>query len=417
MTKKLASVVLLLFTSAVLVVVWTLGETALAETGSVEEYLETISDIDKEIAEYEAKVAESEAKERSLKNEISYLDNQIYLTQLQINKTQTQIKAKEEELAGLREDIGDLTERIATLGGLLAEQEEIFSARAREAYKSSRLTTFEIIFSASNLSRLVERVKYLQVLELADQRLITQMRMTREGCSAQKDLLEIKKTEVEEIKAQIEVYKRSMENQRAGLARKRADREHLLRVTQGEEAKYRETLNRLLAERRALESIYLEGLTDGTEVEKGQPIALIGNSGYPCCSTAAHLHFEVRQCAEDGSSCVTINPEKYLSPTELVYAGDEVGRINASGDWPWPVAAPRITQEYGETSWTRMYESHKMYKFHTGIDMTSGVSSTITSVADGTMYRASVKCGQSCVANYVAVDHGDGLWTIYFHVQ
>ncbi len=58
-----------------------------------------------------------------------------------------------------------------------------------------------------------------------------------------------------------------------------------------------------------------------------------------------------------------------------------------------------------------------MYNFHTGIDMTSGVNSTITSVADGTMYRASTKCGKSCVAKYVAVDHGDGLWTIYFHVQ
>jgi len=412
--RKPASVLLLLFTFVVLMGVRPIGKTAVAETGSAEEYLETISDIDKQIAETRAKLAEVEAEARTLQGEIDYLDNQIYLTQLEINRTQTQIRAKEEELVGLREDIGGLTERIATLGDLLAEQEEVFSARAREAYKSSRLTTFEIIFGAPTLSRLVARVKYLQVLELADQRLITQMRMTREGCSAQKDLLEVKKAAVEEIKTEIETYKRSLENQKAGLARKRGDREHLLRVTQGEEAKYREILNQLLAEKSALESIYLEGLTDGTEVSAGQPIALIGNSGAPCCSTGAHLHFEVRQCAEDGSSCVTINPEKYLSPTELVYAGDEVGKINASGDWPWPVAAPRITQEYGETFWTRR---GWMYKFHTGIDMTSGVSSTITSVADGTLYRASTKCGKSCVAHYVAVDHGEGLWTIYFHVQ
>ena len=29
------------------------------------------------------------------------------------------------------------------------------------------------------------------------------------------------------------------------------------------------------------------------QIKKGDPIALVGNSGYPGCSTGAHLHFEV----------------------------------------------------------------------------------------------------------------------------
>jgi len=226
-----------------------------AEEGLGEEHLEKLSDLDKQIVEIRAKLAELGAEARTLQGEIAYLDNQIYLTQLQINKTQTQIAAKEEELTGLQEDIGDLTERIATLGDLLAEQEEIFSARAREAYKSSRLTSFEILFGASSITRLIERVKYLQVLELADQRLITQMRTTREGCSAQKDLLEVKKTEVEKIKAEIETYKRSLESQRVGLARKRREKEALLAATQNSEQKYQKLLRDAQAQAAAIRSL------------------------------------------------------------------------------------------------------------------------------------------------------------------
>ena len=35
-------------------------------------------------------------------------------------------------------------------------------------------------------------------------------------------------------------------------------------------------------------------LKDGSPIEKSKEIALMGNTGYPCCSSGTHLHFEVR---------------------------------------------------------------------------------------------------------------------------
>ena len=335
------------------------------------------------------------------------MDNQIYLTSLKISETQAKIEAKEEELAELRTDIGDLQERIVTLGELLDEQREVFEARARESYKSLRLTPFEIIFGAPNISRLVERIKYLQVLEHQDRKLLQQMETTREGCATQKELLEAKKAEIEEIKAEIERYKANLEGHRASLAQQKKDKEWLLSVTRGEEEEYQRRLEAVRAELAAIAAA-LEGGVKIGEVKKGEVIAYEGNTGC-CCSSAygcapppasdptagSHLHFGVYK---DG---VAVNPRDYL--------GDELD---------WPEKDYVITQEFGENY--DFYMRNFGIPGHNGLDMTSGYGSPIYAAADGTAYLT----GDSEVwaswcngrAKGVRIDHGDGLQTIYWHV-
>src|SRR3990170_4417201 len=86
-----------------------------------------------------------------VKKEISRLDglentlaNQIYLTELEI-------QAKEEEIKVLSGDIGDLSTRLERIGNFLDYQEEIFANRARLAYASDQLSSFDIVLGAENL--------------------------------------------------------------------------------------------------------------------------------------------------------------------------------------------------------------------------------------------------------------------------
>jgi murein DD-endopeptidase MepM/ murein hydrolase activator NlpD len=88
--------------------------------------------------------------------------------------------------------------------------------------------------------------------------------------------------------------------------------------------------------------------------------------------------------------------------------------MSFTGDWDWPIQNPRITQEYGETFWTRL--PWWPYKFHTGIDMTSS-NSVIRAPKGGTLYKGTTTCGSGCPINFVAIDHGDGLISWYWHVQ
>ena len=373
-----------------------------------EEYKDQLESLEDKKKEYEDKIAKLQSEERTLQNEIDYMTNQIYLTSLKINETEAKITAKEEELDSLKTDIGDLQERILTLGELLDSQRAIFASRARESYKSSRFTSFEVLFGVANLSRLVERIKYLQVLEIQDQRLLGQMETTREGCTMQKELLEIKKMEVEEVKTEIETYQASLVSQRANLAQQKKDKEWILSTTKGKEQEYQRMLDAVRSEIASIAAALAGGIKIG-KVEKGDVIAREGNTGC-CCSAAygcqpppashpsagSHLHFGVYK---DGKA---VNPRKYL--------GDEFG---------WPEKNTVITQEFGENY--SFYMRNFGVPGHNGLDMSSGYGSPIYAAADGVAYLT----GDSQVwsswcngqAKGVRIDHGDGLQTIYWHVQ
>jgi murein DD-endopeptidase MepM/ murein hydrolase activator NlpD len=87
--------------------------------------------------------------------------------------------------------------------------------------------------------------------------------------------------------------------------------------------------------------------------------------------------------------------------------------MNFTGDWNWPISDPKITQEYGMSYWARLgwYNGGP----HTGIDMTS-TNSIIKAPKKGTLYKGSASC-RGVGMNFVAIDHGDGLISWYWHVQ
>ncbi|MEK9208424.1 MAG: peptidoglycan DD-metalloendopeptidase family protein, partial [Patescibacteria group bacterium] len=138
-------------------------------------------------------------------------------------------------------------------------------------------------------------------------------------------------------------------------------------------------------------------------VNVGDAIGLVGNSGYPYCSTGKHLHFEVRQ------NDAWVNAETYLKNMT-----DKWGANIGSGNWDWPLRGDiSITQRYGKTeySWRYKYSGG----IHTGIDMVSNTD-IIYAPAAGILYSYTEKCG-SANLNIKFIDHGSGLKSFYLHVQ
>lgn len=77
--------------------------------------------------------------------------------------------------------------------------------------------------------------------------------------------------------------------------------------------------------------------------------------------------------------------------------------------WPCP-NYKRISDDYG----TRMHPTLKVEKFHNGIDMAAPSGSPILAAYNGTVVAASYS---SSMGNYVMIDHGDSLYTIYMHAS
>lgn len=81
------------------------------------------------------------------------------------------------------------------------------------------------------------------------------------------------------------------------------------------------------------------------------------------------------------------------------------------GAFVFPVAKyTRVSSDYG----MRMHPILGVMKFHNGVDFAAPLGTKIYSAYDGVVVAADVS---PTMGNYVIIDHGDGLYTIYMHAS
>ena len=321
------------------------------------------------------------------------MDTQIYLTGLKIQNTEERVKK-------IQQEIGVLTGRIDGLDDSLSKVSKLLIETVVAGYKEKPLSFFDILLNSGNIGELMNKFKYVKVAEENNQKMLIHIQEAKLNFEEQKTLREKKKIELDELEKQLQVQKISLDVQKD-------EKEILLTETQSDEKKYQQLLSQALAEYSAIQKAIVSGAKVGP-VKKGDPIALVGNSGAPYCSTGAHLHFEVR------NNNAWVNAENYLKPHGVSNHQDGNGTIG-SGSWDWPIQDPIILeQRYGKTPWSWRYRYSG--GIHTGIDMWSQTSDVIRAPADGILYSSAEKCGSATI-NIKYIDHGDGLMSFYLHVQ
>ena len=322
------------------------------------------------------------SQSKTLSNQIAQYNNQINLATLKIQQTEEKIVLFGGRINQLETSLDDLT--------------KAFSSRVVETYKLARSgSTIFLLLTSGSLNEVVSRFHYLQLVQNEDGNFLQRLQTAQVTYKNQK-------TDQEEL--QIELAK-----QKANLNNQKAAKNALLLQTKNDEVKYQQLLAQAYAEKAAIEKALVSGVKVGP-IKRGDSISLVGNSGYPGCSTGKHLHFEIRK---DGT---WTDPGSYLSGKTVRNDQDNGGNVNVgSGSWPWPVEdTVRLTQFYGHTpySWKYKYSGG----IHTGYDMVSTSSDVIRAPADGTLFKFSQMCGSSAI-NIVYIEHGDNLVSFYLHVQ
>lgn len=337
--------------------------------------------LDQKISCYESNISKLKDSSKTLSSQISQFDAQIQLAALKITQTEEQINL--------------LTGRIDQIEGSLGSLTNAFSERAVETYKMARVgDPFVLLISADDLTEAYNRLSYLKKIQEGDRALLAKLQSAH-------DEYEEEKVDQEDLQKQLETQQKQLNTQK--LAKKT-----LLDQTKSDEKKYQLLLSQAIAEKAAIENALVSGTKVGP-VKAGDPIALVGNSGYPSCSTGKHLHFEVRR------NNAWVDPAPFLQ-NKTVNDEEKGGTSNVgSGSWQWPLSDTiRMTQHYGHTPWSWRYAYSG--GIHTGFDMVSTSSDVIRAPADGNLFKSSEKCGTSTI-NIVYIEHGGGVISFYLHVQ
>lgn len=329
------------------------------------ELQQRIDALQQQIAASQAEAERLEHEANNLQNAIAVLSNQRAILQGEINLSQARYD--------------DLVARIAETEQKIAKNQEVLASTVGDIYVQSDVTPLEMIASSKNIGDFLDRQEYTTAVKDQLQEAVTQIKVLRKD-------LETQKKDVEAVMA-------TQNSQREQLVAKEAEQNRLLEKTRGEEAAFQALAGNLEQQRkdalRALASLNTSNLSIAATgyVNAGDVIGRVGSTGM---STGPHLHFEARV----GGSVT--DPNAYL------------------GGWVRPTSGV-ITQQFGNPDpvYARGY--------HPGIDYGPGSGTPIYAAASGTLYRGCTSqvlgIGGNAYGYMALIDHGNGIQTVYGHMQ
>lgn len=186
-------------------------------------------ELQQKIDEYAKKITALQTQKNTLSAQITYMDTQISLAVLQIKKTEETIVRTKAEIIDISGKIDGLNESIDYLTTVIAQ-------KIAEGYKSRTASFFDFFLNSTDLSSLVNHIKYLKVAQDNDRRVAFQAQQAKLNFEDQKNIREKKQKELEALTVKLN-------QQKGALASQKQQKENLLIVTQNDEKRYQQLLD------------------------------------------------------------------------------------------------------------------------------------------------------------------------------
>jgi len=249
-------------------------------------------------------------------------------------------------------------------------------------YEVGDTPTMEIILASNSFSEALDQLENMSWIE-------KQIEEKIESIEKAKKSIEDNLAQQKREKQKLAIFNSELETEKAGVSFHLAQKNSLLAQTEGQEEKYREYLVKAEKEFQRVQAqitslLAVESYVSQGSVKRGQVIGFQGSTGF---STGPHLHFGVYIGNQD------VDPIPYLN----------------SGRLSWPFDSFIITQYY----WGDF--SHRGRGWPGGLDLVSYPNAPVKAAADGEII---LNIRQNWgFGHYIVIEHGDGLRTLYAHLQ
>ncbi len=356
MKKRLVTVLALILTIAMFTSYTDDSSAANVTSESIQEKEEQIAQAEEERAKLQASLTDAKEIKESL--ELQKKDLNAYITQLdgELTAIIDHIDALETQIVEKENQITETQAELQSAKETEAEQYANMVERIQYIYEHGESSYVQILFSGTSFSDMLNRVEYLEQINAYDKNMLDQYILNRQ-------LIEVLEQQLLTDKALLEETKAGKEAEQAALEDLIAAKEATINEYERDIAIKEDTIEAYEADIRE-ENAIIEALEAAIEEEK-------------------------RKLIEQNQKLLT-------------YDG---------GQFKFPVAYyTRLSDDYG---W-RFHPTLKVDKFHNGIDLASPTGTAIYAAYDGKVVAAAYS---SSMGNYIMIDHGDDLYTIYMHAS
>lgn len=343
----------------------------------------SVSEAQEEKEALENQLEEARELIDSLSDSREDLEDNVQALDEKLTEISDRVTALETQLAEMENRISDTQEDLTAAQADVDSQYESMKLRIRFLYENSLQSVLEVLLSAENFADFLNRAEYIRQISEYDRNMLAKYQNTVEQVANLETTLSEERTDLAALKEQVQEEQEAVaallgekENQLAQLGEELTDAEQLAQVYEAEIQAQNEIIAMIQAEEARKQA--------EEEAKKEQE-----NSADP----------------EDGSS-----QESGADQGSGTGGGSQETETPSFGGiftWPCP-ASTRVTSDYGP----RESPTAGASTYHRGIDIGAPYGSDIVAAADGVV---SFTGYSSSSGNYLTIDHGDGIYTVYMH--
>lgn len=299
---------------------------------------------------------------QELKKALQVTKNELtdHMVELDNEMSQVSMKLFEvEELLKMKEvEHRETEERLVVAKDNIEKQYEDMKIRIQFMYEHGSMSFLEILLSSSSFSEMLNKAEYIEQVSAYDRQMLNQYEVT--------------KVKVEKLEKEL------------------SDQKQILETVRADVQKQQDEMKGLIDEKKEEISEYETDIANKEKAIKEYEDMIAEQDGIIGALEAAVASAKKKQ------------QQMGVSNNSASYGG---------GTFCWPAPSyTRISDDYG---W-RTHPTLGVQQFHNGVDMASPSGSPILAAADGVVVAASYN---ATMGNYVMIDHGGGLFTIYMHAS
>lgn len=328
---------------------------------------ESIDELKQQIQERNQKISLLEAEIERLEKEIVETHGQRETLQGKLReleatrkKLAVEISATQTKIESATLTIEGLAIEIVNARGKIENQTAGLAHSLRQLDRDSGTTLIEIFLSGRTMGEALSDIELNEKLQQAVKKNLTSLRET-------KNLLEVKKETLEESRRNLVALQNTLADKKSIALSSQRQTAALLETSKNREAEYR----KILARQIALKEQFEKELRD--------------------------FESQLR---------VAIDPESLPEP--------------GKGILSWPVKSTLITQQFGDTAFSRSHPLVYNGNGHNGIDLGASLGSSVQAaeagVAAGTG-DTDLGCPGGSYGRWVLIKHHNGLSTLYAHLS